>query len=238
MRRPRCRGSAVDPGAGERYPPAGPMEMVYVSEPISDAGSLTVARQLPLASGKDAAIADVPPTLCLSAGQPTSMVRYVFPDQTTEISIGPVPGKPNLLMHRSGGRGSPASVCGRPAPPRSGRSLSSSPAQPGWPVTLGARGRLRCADGAAVPMVGGALRGDRWPAPTVRSASSSWSSCAASSSAGDLEWALLPALCLPRGSDPGGPPPGRTVPPWAVTRKGCHPPSPRAVPSGPVRRRG
>ena len=53
------------------------MEMVYVSEVVSDAGSLTVARQLPLASGSDAAMADVPPTLWLPLGQLTSMVRYV-----------------------------------------------------------------------------------------------------------------------------------------------------------------
>ena len=51
------------------------MEIVYVSEAVSDVGSLTVARQLPLASGKDAAIAAVPPTLCPPLGQLTSMVR-------------------------------------------------------------------------------------------------------------------------------------------------------------------
>ena len=49
--------------------------MVYVKDVDSDEGSLTVARQLPLASGSDAAMADVPPTLCPPFGQLTSMVR-------------------------------------------------------------------------------------------------------------------------------------------------------------------
>jgi hypothetical protein len=79
------------------------MEIVYVSEVVSDEGSVTVARQLPLASGNDAAIAAVPPTLCPPFGQLTCMVRYVFPDQTTEISIAPAPVKPNLLEGSVGG---------------------------------------------------------------------------------------------------------------------------------------
>ena len=49
--------------------------IVYVSAVDSDVGSLTVARQLPLASGSDAAMAEVPPTLWLPFGQLTSMVR-------------------------------------------------------------------------------------------------------------------------------------------------------------------
>ena len=103
MRRPRRRGPAADSGAPARYPPAGPMEMVYVSELDSEAGSLTVARQLPLASGRDAAMADVPPTLWSPLGQLTSMVRYVVPDQTTETSIAPLPVKPYLFDDWSGG---------------------------------------------------------------------------------------------------------------------------------------
>jgi hypothetical protein len=51
------------------------MVMVYVKDTVSDAGSLTVARQLPLASGSDAAMAEVPPTLWSPLGQLTSMVR-------------------------------------------------------------------------------------------------------------------------------------------------------------------
>jgi hypothetical protein len=39
------------------------MVMVYVNDVDSDVGSLTVARQFPLASGSDAAMAEVPPTL-------------------------------------------------------------------------------------------------------------------------------------------------------------------------------
>ena len=79
------------------------MVMVYVNDVDSDVGSLTVARQLPLASGSDAAMADVPPTLWSPLGQLTSMVRYVFPDQTTEISIAPVPVNPNWFDGWSGG---------------------------------------------------------------------------------------------------------------------------------------
>jgi hypothetical protein len=51
------------------------MEIVYVSEVVSEAGSLTVARQLPLASGSDAAMAAVPPTLWSPLGQLTCIVR-------------------------------------------------------------------------------------------------------------------------------------------------------------------
>ena len=68
--------------------------MVYVKEADSDVGSLTVARQFPLASGSDAAIAAVPPTLWVPLAQLTVMVRYVEPDQSTEISIAPVPVNP------------------------------------------------------------------------------------------------------------------------------------------------
>ncbi len=79
------------------------MEMVYVSDVASEVGSVTVARQLPLAAGKDAAMADVPPTLWFPLGQLTSMVRYVLPDQTTETSMAPVPVKPYLFDGWSGG---------------------------------------------------------------------------------------------------------------------------------------
>ncbi len=48
---------------------------VYVSAVDSVVGSLTVARQLPLASGRVAAMAEVPPTLWLPLGQLTTMVR-------------------------------------------------------------------------------------------------------------------------------------------------------------------
>jgi hypothetical protein len=51
------------------------MEMVYVNEVVSEVGSLTVARQLPLASGSDAAMAAVPPTFCPPFAQLTCMVR-------------------------------------------------------------------------------------------------------------------------------------------------------------------
>jgi hypothetical protein len=71
------------------------MVIVYVNDVDSDAGSLIVARQLPLASGSDAAMADVPPTLWFALGQLTSMVRYVVPDQTTDTSIAPAPVNPN-----------------------------------------------------------------------------------------------------------------------------------------------
>jgi len=74
------------------------MVMVYVNDVDSDVGSLTVARQLPLASGSDAAMAEVPPTFWSPLGQLIAMVRYVSPDQTTEISIAPVP----VALHAAG----------------------------------------------------------------------------------------------------------------------------------------
>jgi len=49
--------------------------IVYVSDAFSDGGSLTVATQLPLALGSEAAMAEVPPTLWLPFGQLTCMVR-------------------------------------------------------------------------------------------------------------------------------------------------------------------
>ena len=79
------------------------MEIVYVSDVDSDAGSLTVARQLPDASGSVAAMAEVPPTFWLPFGQLTSMVRYVSPDHTTEIRMEPVPVKPNWFEVWVGG---------------------------------------------------------------------------------------------------------------------------------------
>ena len=39
-------------------------------------------------------MADVPPTLWLPFGQLTTIVRYVSPDQRTEIAIAPVPVNP------------------------------------------------------------------------------------------------------------------------------------------------
>jgi hypothetical protein len=79
------------------------MVMVKVSEADSVVGSLTVARQLPLASGRETAMAEVPPPLWSPLGQVTSKERYVLPDQTTETSVAPVPVKPNLLNDWSGG---------------------------------------------------------------------------------------------------------------------------------------
>ena len=79
------------------------MVMVYVNDVDSEVGSLTVAMQFPLASGSDAAMAEVPPTLWPPLGQLTSMVRYVLPDQTTEISIAPLPVNPNWFDDWSGG---------------------------------------------------------------------------------------------------------------------------------------
>jgi hypothetical protein len=81
--------------------------IVYVSAADSDAGSLTVARQLPLASGSDASMADDPPTLWLPLGQFTSIVRYVSPDHVTETSMAPVPVKPKLLERCCGGSMTP-----------------------------------------------------------------------------------------------------------------------------------
>jgi hypothetical protein len=79
------------------------MVMVYVNDVDSDVGSLTVARQFPLASGSDAAMAEVPPTLWSPLGQLTSMVRYVLPDHTTETSMAPLPVNPNWFEGWSGG---------------------------------------------------------------------------------------------------------------------------------------
>jgi hypothetical protein len=79
----------------------------------SDAGSLTVARQLPLAEGRVTAIAAVPPVLWLPLGQLTLRVRYVGPDQTTDIVVGPFPAKAKPLERCCGGFRNP-SVCVRP----------------------------------------------------------------------------------------------------------------------------
>lgn len=49
--------------------------IVYVSAIDSEVGSLTVARQLPLASGNEACMADDPPTFWLPLGQLTCIVR-------------------------------------------------------------------------------------------------------------------------------------------------------------------
>lgn len=81
--------------------------IVYVRVVDSDVGSVTVARQLPVASGSDAAMAEVPPTFWVPLGQLTCMVRYVEPDQTTEICIAPVPVKPTLLERCAGGSMTP-----------------------------------------------------------------------------------------------------------------------------------
>ena len=48
-------------------------------------------------------MADVPPTLWLPLGQLTSMVRYVSPDHSTEISMAPVPVNPYSFEVCSGG---------------------------------------------------------------------------------------------------------------------------------------
>ena len=49
--------------------------MVYVRAVDSVVGSLTVARQLPLALGSDAPMAEDPPTFWVPLGQLTCMVR-------------------------------------------------------------------------------------------------------------------------------------------------------------------
>jgi hypothetical protein len=77
--------------------------MVKTTSADSDVGSLTVARQLPLALGSEAAMVDDPPTFWSPLGQATCMVRYVEPDQTTETSIAPVPVKLKLLERCAGG---------------------------------------------------------------------------------------------------------------------------------------
>lgn len=92
---------------GRPQPPAGPIVIVYVSDVDSVAGSLTVARQFPLASGNDASMAEEPPTFWPPLGQLTCMVKYVGPDQTTEICIAPVPVKPTLLERWAGGSMTP-----------------------------------------------------------------------------------------------------------------------------------
>lgn len=51
------------------------MEMEYVRVVDSEDGSLTVATHVPLASGSDAAMAEVPPELWFPLGQLTSKVR-------------------------------------------------------------------------------------------------------------------------------------------------------------------
>src|SRR3984957_5058728 len=79
------------------------MVMVYVNDVDSDVGSLTVARQLPLASGSDAAMAEVPPTLWLPLGQLTSIVRQVALDQTTGPPVAPAPVNPKELERCCGG---------------------------------------------------------------------------------------------------------------------------------------
>ena len=63
--------------------------MVKVSATDSEEGSVTVAMQEPAALGSVAAMAEVPPTVWLALGHDTTMVRYVAPDQTTEISMAP-----------------------------------------------------------------------------------------------------------------------------------------------------
>jgi hypothetical protein len=51
------------------------MVMLYVSAVDSDEGSLTVAMQLPRASGSVSAITPVPPALWLPLGQLATSVR-------------------------------------------------------------------------------------------------------------------------------------------------------------------
>jgi hypothetical protein len=77
--------------------------MVKVSAVDSDDGSLTVARQLPAASGSVACMADVPPTDWLPFGQLTTIVRYVLPDHTTETCVAPEPVKAKACEVCSGG---------------------------------------------------------------------------------------------------------------------------------------
>ena len=48
-------------------------------------------------------MAEVPPTFWLPFAQLTSMVRYVSPDHTTEISMAPVPVNPYWFDVCTGG---------------------------------------------------------------------------------------------------------------------------------------
>jgi hypothetical protein len=78
-----------------------------VSATDSEAGSVTVARHEPAASGSVAAIAEVPPTLWLEPGHVTTIVRYVGPDHTTDISMAPVPVNANTPDVFPGGSSRP-----------------------------------------------------------------------------------------------------------------------------------
>ena len=77
--------------------------MVYVKGVDSEAGSLTVAMQLPLASGSVVCIAEVPPADWLPLGQLASSVKYVDPDHSTEMVVGPIPVKAKPLERCPGG---------------------------------------------------------------------------------------------------------------------------------------
>jgi hypothetical protein len=78
-----------------------------VSATDSEAGSVTVARHDPAASGSVAAIAEVPPTLWLEPGHATTIVRYVGPDHTTDTSMAPVPVNANTPDVFRGGSSRP-----------------------------------------------------------------------------------------------------------------------------------
>ncbi len=79
------------------------MEMVKVTGVLSVGGSLTDARQLPLAAGNEASIAEVPPTVWDPLGQTTLMVRYAAPDHTADTVMAPAPVKPKLVDVWTGG---------------------------------------------------------------------------------------------------------------------------------------
>ena len=130
------RIAAEAPGCRRVYPPAGPIVMVYVSEVDSDDGSRHRGQAVPAGVGQRRRHGGRPAdALARRSGQLTSMVRYVVPDHTTEISIAPAPGEPELV------RGLQRRVeialrlrAVRPAPTRSGRSSS-------WSWSCGARRR-------------------------------------------------------------------------------------------------
>ncbi len=85
------------------YPPAGPIVIVKVKEVDSGAGSLTVARHSPLASGSVCCIAPVPPPFWVPLGQLTLKVKYVAPDHTTATCMEPLPANSKLLDVCTGG---------------------------------------------------------------------------------------------------------------------------------------
>ncbi len=75
---------------------------------VSGEGSLTVAWQVPAASGSEAAMLEVPPTVCVSLAHETVMLRYTSEDQTTETCIDPSPANCTALDVCAGGSSTPS----------------------------------------------------------------------------------------------------------------------------------